>query len=338
MSLLVGTFGRLRRRPHPSASTQAVLRFAATRLALAIAALLIVSVAVFTLVSLLPGNILQSRLGTQALPQQYAALAHQLGIDRPAWQQYLRWLVGLPTGSWGDSWMRGDPVFGLVIGRLGNSLALGAVVIIILLPLSFGLGTATGLHPDGVLDRIVGVVGSGLLVIPEFVTGILLLLLFSVQLHWFPVSLSSPGDGPWDRLRLLVLPALPVVLSSFGYLTRLVRSSTIDVAQSAYVGTAVRKGLSRRRIVLRHIARNALPPNLSSALLHVGSILGGLVIVEQLFSYPGLGKLIVDATVQHDTPVLLAGVMVTGCLTVLAIIVADALLLVLDPRTRRAAA
>ncbi|MCS5735656.1 ABC transporter permease [Herbiconiux daphne] len=312
--------------------------YLATRAVMAAGALVVVSILVFGLVSLLPGDILVSRLGSQALPEQYQALAAQLGLDRPLWQQYLDWVGGFVRGDWGVSWMRDEPVSGLVIGRLVNSLMLGTVVLVMLIPLSFGLGIISGLRPGGVIDRVVSVLGSALLVVPEFVTGVLLLMLFSVQLKWFPVSSAPPADGDFfATVRVLILPAIPVVLASFGYLARLIRAGTLEVADAAYVRTATLKGLSRSRVIGAHIVRNAVPSSVSVTLLHVGTILGGLVIVEQLFSYSGLGKLIVDSTVSHDTPVLLAAAMVAGALTLAAIILGDIMLLVLDPRARAGA-
>jgi peptide/nickel transport system permease protein len=310
------------------------VRFLLGRLVLAIVALVAVSAVVFFLADMLPGDILVSRLGSQALPEQYAALAAQLGVDRPAVERYAAWLVSVPSGDWGMSWMRDDAVLPLVLSRAANSLMLGTVVVLLLVPLSFGTGLAAGLRPGGVIDRVSAVTGSALLVIPEFVTGVILLLVFSVHLRWAPVSATPDEGGLLANLPILILPALPVVLSWFGYFARLVRSSTIDAVASDYVRAAVTRGTSPFTVAARHVVRNAIPPNLSLALLHAGGILGGLLIVEQLFSFPGLGKLVLDATVDHDTPVLLAGVTLTAAITLGCIVLADALLYWLDPRTR----
>lgn len=312
-----------------------VLAYCAKRIGFAASVLFLASVLIFALTGLLPGDILTSRLGNNALPEQYAALERELGLDKPWWQRYQAWISGFVGGDWGMSWVRGEPVRELVLARLRNSLALAAMVLAILLPLSIGSGVLAGLREGSWFDRAVTGLGAMFLVVPDLIVGVLLLLVFSVVLRWFPISATPPTTGGLcDHLRVLILPALPAVISWYGYLSRLARAGTLDVVHSPYVRTAVMKGISQYRVICAHILRNALPATLSVALLCAGAVIGGLLVSEQIFSYPGIGKLLLEATIAHDVPVLLAGTMLLGGIMLTAIMLADALLLLLDPRAR----
>lgn len=312
-----------------------MLYYLANRLALIALMLLVLSALVFFLVQMLPGDLATTILGNQATPEQYAALRTELGLDQPVWVRYFAWLVDFLRGDWGYSAHADQPVRELVLGRFGNTLKLAAVTLVILIPSAIAAGVLAALSEGGPLDKIISVGGATLTVIPEFVSGIILMIVFSVWLRWFPIGATPPSGADFlTTVHHLILPALPVVFVSFGYIAKMARSGTLDVLEAPYVRTATFKGLTRTQIVLRHVLRNALPPTISLSLLQASFIMGGLVVVEQLFTYPGLGKLLLDASTSHDVPTLEAAVLLAGIVVMVMTLLADITLAVLDPRVR----
>jgi peptide/nickel transport system permease protein len=311
-------------------------RFLLKRLGLALVALVLVSMLVFATAEVLPGDVGRTILGRFATPEQVERLNEELGVNRPIPVRYAEWVSGFATGDWGESQLLRRPVRELVFERLGNSLIMGAFAILLIVPISIGLGVLAALHYGRTLDRVISVSGLSFIALPEFVSGVMLLVLFSVQLGWFPVSSQVPSANPIDVVRQLLLPSIPLMFVLFGYVARMARAGTVEALQSNYTRTAVLKGLPRRTVIWRHVLRNSLLPTISVVSVQFGYLVGGLVVVETLFNYPGIGKLVLDAAVGHDLLVLEAAVLVTAILFMVSNLVADLLYGVLNPRVRLA--
>jgi peptide/nickel transport system permease protein len=311
-------------------------RFLLTRLGLALVTLVLVSIIVFAVAEILPGDVGRTILGPYASNEQVARLNHELGNDRPLPVRYADWVGGFVTGDWGDSALLNAPVRPLVLERLGNSLVLGLFALVLIVPFSIEFGVLAALHHGKALDRIISVSGLSLIALPEFVAGVILLVVFAVKLGWFPVSSHVPSPDPVDVFQQLLLPSIPLMLVLFGYISRMARAGTIEALLSNYTRTAVLKGLPRRTVIWRHVLRNALLPTISVVSVQVGYLVGGLVVIETLFSYPGIGKLVLDSATGHDLPVLEATVLMIAVLYMVSNFVADVLYGVLNPRVRLA--
>ncbi|GIF09038.1 ABC transporter permease [Actinoplanes siamensis] len=301
--------------------------------------LLGVSVLVFLATTVLPGDVGRTILGREASDASVAALDHQLGLDQPVTVRYLRWLGRFLTGDWGDSYTLHQPVTGLVATRLENSATLAVYTFVLLLPVALTLGLAAGVRHDTLLDRLVSGLSLAFGATPEFVTGVVLLVVFAVDLKWFPASaLPAPGDGPLLVLWHLTLPAVSLVVLCTGYVARHVRASTVAVVEGPYVRAARLRGTSPAKVVLRHVLRNATVPATSALGVQLQFLLGGLVVVELLFNYPGVGALLLQAAIDKDLPTLQATAMILGALYMAVVLVADLAYRLLDPRVRVAAA
>ncbi len=310
-------------------------RFLLRRVGLMLLTLLIVSLIVFILSRIVPGDIGRVILGPYAGRGQVAAMDHRLGYDQPLLVQYWNWLHNFLTGNWGTSILYGTSVSSLVGARLVASLQLAAVAMIIIVPVSIMAGVAAGLREGGVTDRLITTVGLSLTAIPEFVSGVILLVIFGVSLNLFPVTAQfAPGAGILDRIHHLFLAAVPLMFVLFGYIARMARFGTLEVVESPYYRTAVLKGLPRRRIVWRHVLRNALPPTVTVVGVQIGFLVGGLVVVETLFNYPGLGSLLLETATGHDVPTLEATALVIGTIIMISNLVADISYGLLTPRVR----
>lgn len=311
-------------------------RYFLKRLGLALITLVLVSLAVFGVAEVLPGDVGRTILGPYASNEQVERLNHELGNDRPLLVRYGEWIGGFVTGDWGESQLLNTPVRPLVSERLKNSLILGGFALLLIVPLSIGLGVLAALHYGKFLDRLISVTGLSLIALPEFVAGVILLVVFAVKLGWFPVSSDVPSANPVDVFQQLLLPSIPLMLVLFGYISRMARAGTVESLHSNYVRTAILKGLPRRQVIARHVLRNALLPTISVVSVQVGYLVGGLVVIETLFSYPGIGKLVLDSAVGHDLPVLEATVLTVALLYMVSNLVADVLYAVLNPRIRLA--
>jgi peptide/nickel transport system permease protein len=311
-------------------------KFLITRFGLALVTLVLVSIIVFAVAEILPGDVGRTILGPFASNEQVARLNHELGNDRALPVRYGDWVSGFVTGDWGRSALLNTPVRPLVLDRLGNSLVLGLFALVLIVPVSIAFGVLAALHHGKALDRFISVSGLSLIALPEFVAGVILLVVFAVKLGWFPVSSHVPSLNPVDVFRQLLLPSIPLMLVLFGYISRMARAGTIEALLSNYTRTAVLKGLPRRTVIWRHILRNALLPTISVVSVQVGYLVGGLVVIETLFSYPGIGKLVLDSAVGHDIPVLEATVLMVAVLYMVSNFVADVLYGVLNPRVRLA--
>ena len=295
------------------------------------------SLGVFVASELLPGDVAIFILGQQATPDLLAVLRQQLGLNEPAPVRYLTWLGRFVQGDWGRSLALQVPIADLVLSRTANSLVLAGLALVVTVPVSIGAGLLGALRAGRLVDRAISLAGLSGLAIPEFVSGVLVILLFSLTLHLAPASAQIPiGASPLSVLPALVLPALTLAVTLFAYISRMTRASAIEVLASDYVRTAVLKGLPTREVVVRHVLRNALLPTVTVVGSQIGWLVGGLVVVEHLFGYPGLGDLLLFAALNKDVPLLEACVMVVASVYMLANLAAELIFGVLNPRIRYA--
>lgn len=311
-------------------------RFILRRIGLTLVTLVIVSMTVFAAAQLLPGDLGRTILGPYATKAQVDALNHELGADQPLPVRYWNWASDFVRGDWGTSPVQNVEVRPYVLGRFKNSLILAAFAFVLIVPLSIAFGVVAALNYGKALDRCITITGLSVIALPEFVMGVFLIVVFAVQLGWFPVISQVPGTNPVDWFRQLLLPALPLMFVLFGYVSRMARAGTVDALQSDYARTAVLKGLPRRTVVRRHVLRNALLPTITVVAVQIGYLVGGLVVVESLFSYPGIGQLILTAATGHDLPTLEAAVLLIALVYTVANLLADVLYAVLNPRVRLA--
>lgn len=310
-------------------------RFVIKRLALMAVTLWVVSVMLFSLAEVLPGDVGATILGQFASRDQVAALDHQLGVDRPLPVRYASWIGNFATGDWGDSYLLRTPIRPLVLHRLGSSFLLAGIALVLIIPISISLGVLAAIRRGTLLDHAITSGGLAITVIPEFVSGSILLVIFAVLLGWFPVSAAIPaGSGPLEVIHHLFLPAVPLMFALFGYVGRMARAGTIEALESDYVRTAVLKGLPRRRVIWRHVLPNALPPTITVIGAQMGWLVGGLVVIETLFNYPGIGKLILDSAIGHDLPLLEDAVLVVAVIYMSSNLIADVIYALLNPRIR----
>ena len=310
-------------------------RYILKRLGLALLTLVLLSVIIFFAGSVLPGNPGRAILGPFASQQAVQILNHQLGVDRPLVSQYWTWVTGILHGDLGTSTQFHLPVSTLLFPALGRSLKLALVAFVIVVPLSILGGVLAALYRGRFVDRSISVTGLSLTSVPEFVSGVVLIVIFAIGLKWFPVTANPPpGTSPLGQLHYLILPAIPLVFVLFGYIARMARAGTIEALDSDYVRTAVLKGLPESVVIRRHVLRNSLLPTITVIATQTGYLIGGLVVVETLFNYPGLGRLIVTAANNKDFPTLEAGVLVIGIVYLGATLIADILYTVLNPRIR----
>src|SRR3982074_3219239 len=285
-------------------------RFLLRRVGLALVTLLLLSMIIFLMSNLLPGAV--------------AELNHQWGVARPLVVQYLSWLGGALHLDFGDSLSFREPVSGLLGRALVNSLKLGAVAFVIVVPLGILGCIVACLNRDRFLDRFISVTGLSGVAMPEFVTGIVLILLFGITLRIFPISATAPaGSGPLTQIYYLIMPALPLVFVLFGYIARITRAGMNEALDADYTRTAYLKGLSRGVVIRRHVLPNALLPPTAVVATQTGYLIGGLVVIEFIFNYQGIGQLTFTAAQQKDFPLLQAGVLVLGIVYLTATLIAD---------------
>lgn len=310
-------------------------RQAGRRLGLALLTLALLSVVVFAGAQVLPGDVGRAILGPLADPEAVAAINREVGADRPAIETYFTWIGHFLTGDMGRSYTFRAPVAPFVGQALLNSLKLAAVAFVIVVPLSIGAGVYAAMRAGRWQDRAISVAGLSLTVVPEFVSSIALILVLGIWLRWLPISAATrPGTPALEQLRHLILPALPLVIVLFGYIARMARAGTLEALDSDYARTAMLKGLPQRTVILRHVLRNALLPTITVVAAQVGYMIGGLVVVESLFRYQGIGSLILNAARGKDFPMLEAGILTVGAIFVATTLVADTLYTVLNPRLR----
>ena len=312
-----------------------MLRFILKRLGLALITLFLLSVIVFLLGQVLPSDPGRSVLGPLADPHAVKALDHQLGVDKPILTQYWNWITNFP----GTSTQYQAPIGPILGPALGRSIKLAIFAFIIVVPLGIIGGVVSALNYGRPVDKTISIVGQSALTIPEFVSGIILIVIFAVELKWLPVSATAPpGSGFFTQIKYLILPVIPLVLILFGYIARMARVGTVEALDSDYARTAILKGLPRGVVIRRHVLRNSLLPTITVVATQTGYLIGGLVVIETLFRYNGIGLLTYNAANQHDIPMLEACVLTIGVVYMVVTLIADISFSVLNPRIRLRAA
>jgi peptide/nickel transport system permease protein len=310
-------------------------RFLLRRLGLALITLWVLSVLVFAGTQLLPGDVGRRVLGPFATQEAVDALNARLGTDRPVLVQYGDWIGSAVTGDLGMSISFGRPVSEMIVRSLRNSLNLATLAFLMVVPLSLVGGIVAALRRGKLTDRFITVGGLSATVIPEFVSGIVLIVIFAVWLGWLPGTAVAPaGSGFFTQMRHLILPAIPLVFVLFGYIARITRAGMIEALEADYTRTAILKGLPRSRVIGRDVLRNALLPTIAVVASQVGYLIGGLVVVEVLFNYPGIGQLLFTAARNADFPLLAGGVLIVGIAYQVAMLLADLAYSWLNPRIR----
>jgi peptide/nickel transport system permease protein len=295
--------------------------------------LLVTSLIVFLVTQWLPGDVARVILGREADQEALAALRLQLGLDKPLPVQYLTWLGRFLTGDWGVSFSTGLPVRALVLERAANSLMLAGVTLVIAVPASILLGVVAGLKADKAPDAVISVTSLSVVGLPEFVTGLILIEILALRLDLFPANSSiRPGTSFFEALPQLVLPALTASLVLLAYVTRLTRAGVIEELRQGYVRTATLKGLPRRTVIGRHVLRNALAPTITVVAISFGWLISGLIVIENVYNYPGLGRLMTYAIDRRDLPLMQAITLLTVLGLALANLIADLLYAALNPR------
>lgn len=310
--------------------------FVLRRLLLGIIVLVLVSVVVFAATQALPGDPARAILGRQATPASLAALRLKLHLDRPVLEQYLTWLWGLLHGNLGTSLAAQEPVTKLLGPRLVNSAVLVAVSAIVSIPLSIAIGSWAALRREKAFDTVSSNLLLALAALPEFVTGLVLVILLATTVaHALPaVSTIPPGSGPWNTPSVLVLPVLTLVIAVAPYVGRIMRASMVEVLESDYVEMARLKGLPERTVLIRHALPNALGPVFQVIALNLAYLAGGIVVVEYVFNYTGIGSALQDAVVNHDLPVVQALAMLIALVYVVLNLLADVATIMVTPRLR----
>ena len=314
-------------------------RFLLKRLGLATITLFLLTVIVFFASQVLPGNVGRRILGPFADQRAVDSLNHQLGTDKPLLTQYWDWISDFFRGDLGYSLAYNVPVSSLLGNALTHSLKLAAFAFVLVVPLAILGGVVAALKRDRLTDRAITLTGLSLSVVPEFVTGILLILVFGLWLDVLPVSANAPdGSSVLTQMRYLLLPALTLVILLFGYIARITRAGTVESLDAEYTRTAFLKGLPRRTVIRRHVLRNSLLPTIAVVATQTGYLIGGLVVIETLFNYPGMGRLIFTAANQKDFPLLESAVLIVGIGFLIATLLADIAYSLLNPRIRYSAA
>ncbi len=297
------------------------------------------SVLIFGIVHILPGNVAYTILGEFATPSALAALEARLGLNDPLWLQYGRWLGGVLHGDLGQSLSMDRPAGPVILDALGRSAVLAGLAFALVTFGGIGLGVLGAVRAGRASDHLMGVAQLLFIAIPEFFWAILFILVFASGLRWLPATGYAPlsdGAGAWAAH--LVLPVLVLALGLIAHVSRLTRAAMLEALRSRYVLMARAKGLSGRRVLWRHAAPNAMLPAITILAIDFGLLIGGVVVTETVFAYPGLGRLLVFAIERHDLPLLQAGMLVLTAIYALANLVADLAYAALNPRIRLAAA
>jgi peptide/nickel transport system permease protein len=317
-------------------NNRGVFLFIARRLAFGVLTLFVVSLLVFAATQLLPSDPAQAILGRDANPTSVAALRAKLGLDHTAFYQYSHWLGGIVTGDPGDSFNARLPILDYIGDRVTNSLFLLVLAGAVSIPLALWLGSYSAHKRDSTFDNVTSNVMLALASLPEFVIGIILVLLFSVRVwHVLPaVSAIGIGAGPWSDMRGMVLPTAVLVLGSVPYISRVVRTSMIEVLESDYVEMARLKGAPERTVLWRHALPNSLGPVFQVIALNIAYFAAGVILVEAIFNYPGIGGALRDAVRVRDIPVIQFLVMVLAAVYVVVNLAADVATVLVTPRLR----
>jgi peptide/nickel transport system permease protein len=310
-------------------------RFLLRRLASAVVTLWLLATIVFLIVNVIPGDVGRRVLGPFALKEDVARFNHQIGTDRPLLTQYFSSIRRVFTLDFGNSYVSGDLVRKIVYPALFRSGKLALLAFVITIPVSIAAGIFAARRQDKVSDRIVVNTGLATSSIPEFVTAAVLMSIFCVHWKLGKVFADPPsGTSVIGQLRYLLLPALAMVIAYFGYIARMSRAGVINGLQSDYARTATMKGLSKAKVMRKHILRNALAPTITVISVQVGYLFGGIIGVEKVFNYHGLGSTMLSAVISKDIPVLQGAVLLVGIIYMISTLLADVLIAFLNPRVR----
>jgi peptide/nickel transport system permease protein len=314
-----------------------VSRYLTVRVLSIIPTIIGVEILVFLLIRFIPGTVVEQILGAQfnVSQGQIDALRNYFGLDQPMHTQFIHWSGGVVRGDLGDSWRTGQPVTSLIWSRLPVTATLAGLSILVASLIAIPVGVLAAVRRGGLLDAALRVVSLLGLSIPEFWLGTLLVLLASRYLDWTPAARYVPlGEDPIEHVKVMILPTLTLAAVLSANITRMTRSAMLDVLSHDYIRTARAKGLNERRVLVVHAFRGALIPIVTIVGLQTGYLLGGVVVVEQVFTLPGLGRLVVGAIQQRDYPLVQGVILISALLFILVNLIVDVLYGVLDPRVR----
>lgn len=313
-----------------------IARLVVGRLAVGVLTLLIVSLVVFFLTSLLPGDAVQEQLGQEATPEALAALRAQLGLDLPVHLRYVNWLGGLITGNPGVSLVNGMPVDAMIASRLPNTLSLAAVTALVSVPLALTIGILSAMYRGSIFDRYSNMLAVFAVSVPEFLIATIAVLIFAVKLGWLSaLSRNVEVESLGELVRVYALPVLTLCCVLTAQMARMTRAAVVDQLSASYVEMAILKGARPIRVVLRHALPNAIGPIANAVALSLSYLLGGVVIVESIFNYPGVATLMVNGVVTRDMPLIQACVMLFSLGFLVLVLLADLCAILSNPRLRK---
>ncbi|MGI9297418.1 MAG: ABC transporter permease [Gammaproteobacteria bacterium] len=311
----------------------AVLLMIGGRLCLGFLTLAVIAVFIFSVVELLPGDLAQAVLGQSATPETVAAFRRELGLDKPPLERFADWATGVLSGDFGNSLANGREVSELVAGRLGNTLFLAAYAVLIAVPLALALGIAAALYRNTFFDRAANVGALSAISLPEFFVAYILVLAFSVSLPWFPsLSNITPDSGFGEKMQKTFLPAITLTLVVVAHMMRMTRAAIINLLASPYIEMARLKGLPAARVIIFHALPNAMAPIVNVIAVNLAYLVVGVVVVEVVFVYPGLGQLMVDSVSKRDIPVVQATSLIFASVYILLNLTADIIAILSNPR------
>ena len=310
-------------------------RMVLQRILIGLVTLWVVSVVVFVMTSLLPGDVAQIVLGQSATPESLAAYRAERGLDQPLILQYFSWLGNMVTGELGTSKAGGASISSLIAGRLYNTMFLAAIVAIISVPLSVALGLMAAMYPGTWIDRTLTFGTLALISVPEFFIATFMVLIFAVYLGWLPsIARVAAEDSFFEMLRGIAMPLIVLIIVVAAQMIRMTRAGILNVMNSPYIEMAILKGVRRKRIILRHAFFNTIGPIVNVIALNLAYLVSGVVIVETIFAYPGLAKLMIDGVQTRDLPLVQATAMIFTGTYVILIILADVAAILANPRLR----
>ena len=310
-------------------------RWLLRRLVLSLLTLWLLATLVFIITNILPNDIGRTILGPFAPQESVDALNAKLGTNQPLIEQYARAMKSLVTLDWGNSFQNGKPVMPLILAAIGRSGILAAYALLLTIPVAILAGLVAGRRRDRPADRAIVLFGLTFSSIPEFVIGTFLVVVLGVSFHALPVLATPPTKASiLDLARFLLMPALAMAIVYFGYIARMTRAGTIEVLESDYIRTATMKGLTTAQTMRRHVLRNALVPTVAVIGVQIGYLFGGIIGVEKIFNYNGMGQMMLFAAQRKDIPVLTAGVIIIGIVYMVATLAADLIIAWMNPRVR----
>ena len=312
-----------------------IIRLVLQRVGVMVLTLIIISFAIFGITQLLPGDVAEILLGQASTPEAAAALRDAMGLNDPAITRYFQWLFGLAQGDFGASYVTGESISNLAVGRLENTLRLGAVTTIISVPPALALGILAALYEGTAFDRIISGVTVSVVSIPEFMVATLAVLVFAIYLKWLPaLSYANEITSFWQLLKTFAMPVITLTCVNSSFIIRMTRAAVVETLAAPYCEMAMLKGASRTRTVMVHALPNALGPIANAVALSLSYLLGGVIIVETIFNYPGIAKLMVDAVSTRDLPLIQSCAMIFCLGYLILILLADIISILANPRLR----